>query len=101
MRAPGNGKTSIAERVTRAFGQYIWIPRAIGVDGEIVRLFDPSNHEEAPLASTGGLIEQHQIDKRWVRIKRPTIVVGGELTMDNLEVTLNTATGISEAPYAA
>lgn len=96
--AAGNGKTSIAERVTRAFGNYIWIPRAIGVDGEIIRLFDPSNHEEAPLESAGGLIEQHQVDKRWVRIRRPTIVVGGELTMDNLEVTLNTATGISEAP---
>ncbi len=39
--APGNGKTSIAERVTAAFGQAIWIPRAIGVDGEIMRLFDP------------------------------------------------------------
>ncbi len=96
--AAGNGKTSIAERITRAFGHHIWIPRAIGVDGEIIRLFDPSNHEEAPLESRGGLIEQHQIDKRWVRVKRPTIVVGGELTMDNLEVTLNTATGISEAP---
>ena len=96
--AAGNGKTSIAERITRAFGRHIWIPRAIGVDGEIIRLFDPSNHEEAPLESSGGLMEQHQIDKRWVRITRPTIVVGGELTMDNLEVTLNTATGISEAP---
>ena len=96
--AAGNGKTSIAERITRAFGQHIWIPRAIGVDGEIIRLFDPSNHEEAPLENSVGLMEQHQIDKRWVRIKRPTIIVGGELTMDNLEVTLNTATGISEAP---
>ena len=41
-----------------------------------------------------------KIDNRWVRIRRPTIVVGGELTMDHLEVTLNTATGISEAPAA-
>ncbi len=96
--APGNGKTSIAERVTKAFGQYLWIPRAIGVDGEIIRLYDPSNHEEAPLDSRGGLIDNRKIDKRWIRIRRPTIVVGGELTMDNLEVTLNTATGISEAP---
>jgi hypothetical protein len=96
--AAGNGKTSIAERVTRAFGEAIWIPRAIGVDGEIIRLFDPSNHEEMPLPGEGGLLEEHQIDKRWVRVRRPTIVVGGELTMDNLEVTLNTATGISEAP---
>ena len=38
------------------------------------------------------------IDRRWVRIRRPTIVVGGELTMDNLEVTQNTSTGTSEAP---
>lgn len=96
--AAGNGKTSIAERVTRAFGQFIWIPRAIGVDGEIIRLFDPSNHEEAPIESTGGLLDNRKIDKRWVRVRRPTIVVGGELTMDNLEVTRNTSTGISEAP---
>jgi MoxR-like ATPase len=96
--AAGNGKTSIAERVTRAFGQFIWIPRAIGVDGEIIRMFDPSNHDEAPIESTGGLLDNRKIDKRWVRIRRPTIVVGGELTMDNLEVTRNTSTGISEAP---
>ncbi len=52
---PGNGKTSIAERVTKAFGEHIWIPRALGVDGEIIRLFDPLNHEEA---SGGALCER-------------------------------------------
>ncbi len=96
--APGNGKTSIAERVTRAFGESIWIPRAIGVDGEVMRLYDPSNHEEVPLAESEGLIDPRKIDKRWIRMRRPTIIVGGELTMDNLAVTLNRATGISEAP---
>ncbi len=95
---PGNGKTSIAERVTRAFGEYIWIPRAIGVDGEIIRLFDPAQHEATPLASDGGLLNCHKIDHRWVRIKRPTIIVGGELTMDNLELGINPNTGINEAP---
>ena len=94
----GNGKTTVAERVTRAFGQFIWIPRAIGVDGEIIRLFDPVNHEECPLPQNSGLLDQSRIDRRWVRIRRPTIVVGGELTMDSLEVTLNRSTGISEAP---
>jgi hypothetical protein len=95
----GNGKTSIAERVTKAFGQHIWIPRALGVDGEIMRLFDPMNHEEAPLEKTSeGLLDQSRIDKRWVRIRRPTIVVGGELTMQNLEVAYNSSTGISESP---
>ena len=96
--APGNGKTSIAERVTRAFGQHVWIPRTIGVDGEIVRLYDPANHEEMPLDPSAGLIDQRKIDKRWVRIRRPTIVTGGELTMSALEVTINTSTGVSEAP---
>ena len=96
--APGNGKTSIAERITKAFGQTIWIPRAIGVDGEIMRLFDPGMHEEMPLPANEGLLDNRKIDNRWVRIRRPTIVVGGELTMEHLEVTLNTATNVSEAP---
>jgi predicted ATPase with chaperone activity len=95
---PGNGKSSIAERVTAAFGKYIWIPRAITVDGEIIRLFDPVNHDEAPLPANGGLLNHQKIDRRWVRIRRPTIVAGGELTMESLEVTLNRTTGISEAP---
>lgn len=96
--AAGNGKTSIAERVTRAFGDHIWIPRAIGVDGEIIRVYDPNSHEELPVESGGGIIDQRKLDRRWVRIRRPTIIVGGELTMDNLELQLNAATGISEAP---
>ncbi len=96
--APGNGKTSIAERITKAFGEFIWIPRALGIDGEIMRLFDPGMHEETPLSANQGLIEQRKVDQRWVRIRRPTIVVGGELTMDQLEVTLNSTTNTSEAP---
>ncbi len=96
--AAGNGKTSIAERVTSAFGPHIWIPRVIGVDGEIIRLFDPSSHEEAPLARGEGLVNDRRIDQRWIRILRPTIVVGGELTMAALEVMDNPVTGICEAP---
>ncbi len=95
---PGNGKTSIAERVTASFGKHIWIPRTITVDRDIIRLFDPMNHVEAPLKSSDGLLCEHDVDARWVRIERPTIVVGGELTMDHLEFQYNQATGISEAP---
>ncbi|MFW6169024.1 MAG: AAA family ATPase [Planctomycetota bacterium] len=95
---PGNGKTSIAERVTDAFGQSIWIPRALSVDGEIMRLFDPMNHEEVEYERSDGLLNSKGVDDRWVRVRRPTIVVGGELTMDNLEVTQNLSTGTSEAP---
>jgi hypothetical protein len=96
--APGNGKTSIAERITKAFGQTIWIPRSIGIDGEIMRMFDPGMHEEMPLPANEGLLDHRKIDQRWIRIRRPTIVVGGELTMSQLEITLNTSTNVSEAP---
>ena len=96
--AAGNGKTSIAERVTRAFGQAIWIPRAIGIDGEIMRVFDPVGHEELPLEACEGVYDHRQIDRRWVRVRRPTIIVGGELTMSSLEVTMNESTGICESP---
>ncbi|MDG2468483.1 MAG: AAA family ATPase [Pirellulaceae bacterium] len=94
---PGNGKTSIAERVTRSFGKYIWIPRSVCVAGEIIRVFDPMNHVEAPLEKSG-LINKHDADERWVRIERPTIVVGGELKMSHLEISFNEENGISEAP---
>jgi predicted ATPase with chaperone activity len=96
---PGNGKTSIAERVTEAFGKYIWIPRAIGVAGEILNLFDPVNHEVAPIDESDGVYDNRKFDRRWIRIVRPTIVAGGELTMDSLEVSVNRTTRISEAPF--
>jgi len=95
---PGNGKTSIAQRITAIFGNEIWIPRALGVDGEIIPLFAPMTHEEMPLPPGEGLFDARKIDKRWVRIRRPTIVAGGELTMAQLEVTQNASTGICEAP---
>ncbi len=95
---PGNGKTSIAERVTLAYGATIWIPRAISAWGEIIRIYDPSCHQEMPMPKGQGFADQEQIDQRWIRIRRPTIVVGGELLLDNLEITGNPKTGIAESP---
>jgi hypothetical protein len=95
---PGNGKTSIAERVTRAFGDYIWVPRAVVQEGSIMRIFDPQVHEEAPHAPNDGFLIDSPYDQRWVRIKRPTIIAGGELTMEMLEVHHNHDTHISDAP---
>ncbi len=94
---PGNGKTSIAERITRCFGSTIWIPRVINVEGQILKLFDPANHEEVR-PRRGGLLRTDDQDDRWIEIKRPTIVAGGELTMENLEIYYNPATKICEAP---
>ncbi|MBX3449768.1 MAG: AAA family ATPase [Planctomycetaceae bacterium] len=96
--APGNGKTSIAERITRCFGSTIWIPRALNIDGDIIRIFDPGVHEEVPLPQTEGLFDLSGVDQRWIQIVRPTVIAGGELTMDELEVTQNLATRICEAP---
>lgn len=95
----GNGKTSIAERVTSCFGSTIYIPKAIGVDGDIIRVFDPIVHEriEEPPA-TGGLMNDSKIDSRWIKIRRPTVVAGGELTMEELEIRQNQATKICESP---
>ncbi|HUT11668.1 MAG TPA: AAA family ATPase [Thermoguttaceae bacterium] len=94
----GNGKTSIAERITRALGEGLWIPYAISVASEIVRLYDPNLHEPLPPDGNHGQLRDELIDNRWVRIRRPTVIVGGELTMDHLEITVNKATGINEAP---
>ena len=95
---PGNGKTSIAERIIRAVTQHIWIPRTITVTGEIIRLFDPANHDEVPPAANNQLLDTMRFDRRWVRIRRPSIVVGGELRLDQLEITNNQMTGIIESP---
>ena len=95
---PGNGKTSIAERVTRSFGEYIWIPRAVLIEGEIMRVYDPLVHEAAEQSNTSGYLDHSQSDRRWIRIRRPTVVAGGELTMEMLEVQRNAETNISEAP---
>ncbi len=95
---PGNGKTSIAERVTKAFGDTIWIPRCLGFDGEIMRLFDPGLHEVIEQEESTGPLSVDVVDKRWIQIRRPTIVVGGELTMDALEVNSSSGVNVSEAP---
>ena len=95
---PGNGKTSIAERVIRAIDPYIWVPRTIVVTGEIIRLFDPASHEEAAPSGSGQLLDMMRFDRRWVRIKRPNLIVGGELKLEHLEFSEHNATGIIEAP---
>jgi len=95
---PGNGKTSIAERVTKSFGSTIWIPRALGIDGDIIRLSDPGLHEVVKIESVDELFDLSGVDQRWVQIVRPTVVAGGELTMSELEVVQNLLTKICEAP---
>jgi SpoVK/Ycf46/Vps4 family AAA+-type ATPase len=95
--APGNGKTTLAERITLCFGHAIWIPKVILADGEVIKLFDPAYHDLAPLAESS-LLQPEEYDRRWVRIRRPTVVAGGELTMDSLEIRHDPHAHVSEAP---
>ncbi len=94
---PGNGKTSIAERITRCFGDEIYIPRCLIVDGLVIKVFDAANHEEIAV-NRDSILKKDKFDPRWVKIKRPTIVVGGELTMESLEVQYNATSKTCEAP---
>lgn len=94
---PGNGKTSIAERITRCFGTTVWVPRVVVAEGQIIKLYDPANHE--PIGTkASGILREDDHDRRWIEITRPTLVAGGELTMDNLEIYFDPVTKISEAP---
>ena len=94
---PGNGKTSIAERITRCFGDDIYIPKCLICDGFIIKLFDSASHE-AVKTTTSSILKQGKVDPRWIKIKRPTIIVGGELTMPLLEIQYNSTSNTCEAP---
>jgi len=96
--APGNGKTSIAERITRCFKTTVWIPQVIWVEGQIIKLFDFANHAPVETERSQGLLDESDYDRRWVEIKRPTIVVGGELRLQDLEIHFDPVTKVSEAP---
>lgn len=100
---PGNGKTSIAERITRLMGEDIYIPYAIEANGQIIRLFDPIVHtivqDEDLIVEGDGLLRQGiQFDERYVKVKRPTIIVGGELTLPMLDLRYNSVGKFYEAP---
>lgn len=94
---PGNGKTSIAERITRCFGSNIWIPKVIEASGQLIKLFDLSAHEPVE-SQSASLFPHDDFDHRWIEIKRPTLIAGGELRMDDLELHFDPITKVSEAP---
>ena len=99
---PGNGKTVIAEGMGRALGGDMYVPHAIDVDGQTVTVFDPVNHvslEGADVeAERGSVIKATPRDRRWVHIRRPVVVVGGELTLEMLDLAFNPISRFHEAP---
>lgn len=100
---PGNGKTAIAERIATLGSDSVFIPYAIDVNGEIIILFDPVRHEiveddEAQL-SHDILRRPASHDPRFARIRRPAVVVGGELTLDQLDLQRDPETKVYHAPF--
>ena len=91
---PGTGKTAVSERMNAALSGLIWIPYAVEVDGQIIRIFDGHSHFPVPERDTA--IEH---DRRWVEIERPLIIVGGELTLDNTDLTWSETAKFYEAPF--
>ena len=98
--APGNGKTVVAEGIGRALGDSMHIPHAIDVDGQTITMFDPVNHQPLTEADAGlqSVITTAVYDRRWEPIRRPVVVVGGELTLEMLDLTFNPIARFYEAP---
>jgi hypothetical protein len=97
---PGNGKSVIAEGLGRSLGGDLYVPYAIDIDGQIVTVFDPVNHEtlEPAAQEQGSIVRTAPRDRRWVRIRRPVVIVGGELTLDMLDLSFNPIAKFHEAP---
>src|SRR5881396_1503750 len=89
----GNGKTTIATALHSAQSGEIWIPYAIEVDGQIIKVFDLHNHQPV---SVEGLA---RYDGRWTKIKRPLVIVGGEMTIDTMDLIYSQTVRFYEAPF--
>jgi hypothetical protein len=100
---PGNGKTSVARSMSKVFNDVIYVPYSIIVEGQIIRVFDPSIHfpidpagldDDNPLS----IVRREIFDARWVACKRPFVIAGGELTLDMLDLRYDASGHYYEAP---
>jgi predicted ATPase with chaperone activity len=89
---PGNGKTAMARALVNAIAEPLWIPYAIEVDGQVIRVFDKHVHHAVEHAES-------DFDRRWVKIRPPLVVVGGELTIESLDLTATESPRYYEAPF--
>ena len=100
---PGNGKTTVAQRFASVFSDVIYVPYAVMVEGQIIRVHDPSIH--LPLAtadiedeSAFTVVRAQSYDARWVPCQRPFVITGGELTMEMLDLRYDPTGHYYEAP---
>jgi hypothetical protein len=91
---PGNGKSSVGRLIHTALRGDLWIPHCIGIEENIIRVYDPHIHHT--LEESGGPAQG--ADRRWVHVRRPLLVAGGEMTLDSLDLIYSPALRYYEAP---
>lgn len=101
--APGNGKSSVARRFASVYKDVIYVPYAVTVDGQIIRVHDPGFH--FPVESDvvveedeHSFVRNEEMDERWVPCKRPFVITGGELTLEMLDLRYDSTGNYYEAP---
>lgn len=96
---PGNGKTVISQGIARLLGGDVAIPHALDFDGHLVQVFDPAIHQPLPDDDLDSIDRGAATpDARWLRCARPVVTVGGELTLQSLELAYNPASRLYQAP---
>jgi hypothetical protein len=101
---PGNGKSSVAFRLASVFNDVIYVPYAVSVEGQIIRVHDPSIHKPLKTETatspevTTSFLRHEEFDARWVACRRPFVMSGGELTLDMLDLRYDTTGHYYEAP---
>jgi len=105
----GNGKTSIATEIIRMLGGNIHVPYAVTVDGQIIRVYDPVTHPQVPPPPSdsasahkpmiGAEVGKRRADERWLTVRRPAVMAGGELTLASLDLIYDQISKTYEAPF--
>ena len=98
---PGNGKSSISNGIRDALGDTIFVPRAIFYSGQVISVYDPIVHtlaEDADDDRHALRVTANRWDRRYVRCQRPTVITGGELTLDMLDLVYNPTSRTYQAP---
>ncbi len=101
----GNGKTFIAEHLAKVLSGSVFIPHALCIDNQVIRVYDPVNHDKIDLRGptdpdpAKALLEARaEYDRRWVLCERPVVVAGGELTLAMLDLSFDQISKFYEAP---
>jgi predicted ATPase with chaperone activity len=88
----GSGKTSAATALHAALRGEAWVPYSLEIDGQIIRVFDPHVHHPVEAPAT-------RYDRRWIKIRRPIVIVGGELTLESMDLIYAQNLNYYEAPF--